>query len=335
MALGASVRGLLDASKFFMGVGKRGLVDEVAERGLVFKQFTGEQIRQAKEGAQTYLIEEATKNLKGGRKLSAKALGYVNVAADIYSEKMLLMFSASEQIARAVTFDMAKQTTSLLMKNKGARAKFIDGISDPGTKNRAVDALLSGNESDVLDVVSSYLNRETMFNYDRMNLAEAARTLGPMFSMFTKWPLKIGGDIVTEFQIRDKKSEAAKIVFERLMAPYLLLVGAQSLLENSDLTESQETFRKTIIKDVSKKAALSSVADAFPEEGFSNPALQTASAVLGGMEAVAESIRQQDLAPLGKMAKTINDYVGVGGLYKVANDFHLLMTNEPLKEDDK
>jgi hypothetical protein len=35
------------------------------------------------------------------------------------------------------------------------------------------------------------------------------------------------------------------------------------------------------------------------------------------------------------MAKTINDYVGVGGLYKVANDFHLLMTNEPLKEDDK
>jgi hypothetical protein len=66
-----------------------------------------------------------------------------------------------------------------------------------------------------------------MFNYDKATMSEFGRYMGPMFSVFTKWPTSIGGDI--NYSIRAKKlPKSVADIGYRYMGP---LAGA-ALMEH-------------------------------------------------------------------------------------------------------
>lgn len=334
---------MLKAMKDFtlQQMGKKGnLVQEAIDRGLVHKEFSGEQIKQLKEGIVDGLLKEATdKGMSIGTVKSARLL---DTLAETYTNTALAMFSASEKIARAASLDMAKKSADLLLKRPKLRASFLDSITDAATHNNLLNSMTSAikdpkAKDKFITDVALYLNRETMFNYDRANLNELGRSAGPWLSMFTKWPAKIGGDIYANYKIRGA-AKGTDLFAKQLLAPFVTYTAIGAALSASvDEGSPEAASYKALIKDMSSKTMLSSLTGLTDKasSGYSNPMMALVGGTAGLFSAAAKAAESGDTRDFEKIAGNINKYIGVGGVQKAADDFSLIFTGESLFPKDR
>ena len=73
---------------------------------------------------------------------------------------------------------------------------------------------------------------ETQFNYNRTTLSEYGRYMGPVFTMFTKWPLSIAGDVRSKLLNEKQYKKAAT----KYLGPLAAFTAADAML-------SPEAFR--------------------------------------------------------------------------------------------
>jgi hypothetical protein len=155
-----------------------------------------------------------------------------------------MAYSGIDSVNRAVTLGVADQMISDLMRNsklaQAALTKFPTVIQSEIQKS-----LVAGNEQAAHRVLAEYLNAATQFNYNRASLSEFGRTMGPLFSTFTKWPSAIAGDIVQEYRDRGIMGGSIRNA-EKYIAPLLLLQVFDSAIlgEGSD---SELSDRKKLL----------------------------------------------------------------------------------------
>lgn len=52
------------------------------------------------------------------------------------------------------------------------------------------------------DLITKHLNSTSVYNYSRASMSEFGRTMGPLFSTFSKWPLATAGDITSAIRTK-------------------------------------------------------------------------------------------------------------------------------------
>lgn len=190
----------------------------LADKGFLPPQWKGELLDAMKESSRRSAVGDA------GR-----------VALEKYENLMLGLFNKSEQLARFVNYSMGRRIARDMVKNPEIRAKMMRSM-DPAYQRTAKKALEEKNYKKLEENVATYLNAQNMFNYDRANMSAFGRQMGPMFSVFSKWPTTIVGRIIQETADKGMMAGGYR-VGQTLLAPYLGLAMADliSKPENNDL----------------------------------------------------------------------------------------------------
>ena len=189
----------------------------LTEEGLLAPQWTGEVLDGLRASAKKSSIAD----------LSSRVL-------DKYEKAMMAGFEGSEKIARATNYFMSKRLAREALQNEKT-AEAVWKSLDPAYQRLFKNAYKSEDLATAEKVLADYFNANNMFHYDRINMSEYGRQMGPLFSVFSKWPTHIGGKIMQEY--RDKGIKKGSIrTAQTLLAPYLGLHAIDSLTrpENND-----------------------------------------------------------------------------------------------------
>jgi hypothetical protein len=129
------------------------------------------------------------------------------------------------------------------------------------------------------DIIGKHTVARTQFHYGVEQKAEFLRTMGPMFSMFTKWPVSIASDFNTIWRENPKAHKAALRMFERYGAPLAAFATLQSQIGDDDQVYN------ALIGDIKSWAPVMSVLDMGI---LNNPAIEAAMSVPGFFKAIIE-----------------------------------------------
>ena len=93
--------------------------------------------------------------------------------------------------------NMAKRLSQSMAANPKFAKNVIASTDSPSFankwKNREMPSKNSPDYAEFETDMISLINANTMFNYDRANMSGYGRTMGPLFSQFSKWPLMMLG----------------------------------------------------------------------------------------------------------------------------------------------
>lgn len=114
---------------------------------------------------------------------------------------------------------------------------------------------------------------KTSLNYNRQTLNQFGRAAGPIFSVFTKWPAAIAGEIVTEWSTRGSKGRAAYTLVKKFAGPLAAMSAIDVMMSGSEDTQqvADAIFSKAGLR---AKAPISSPASLLTGEMFTPPALE-------------------------------------------------------------
>jgi hypothetical protein len=124
--------------------------------------------------------------------------GIVGQAADNLAEKVMLGFEWSEKLNRAVVYESGKMVAADVIAGGKSALKYLDTMPKR-VKAQVLEAAEAGNLELTENLVTRYLADRTMFSYNRMTSSDISRAVGPLFSMFTKYPSAIGGRVLDTF----------------------------------------------------------------------------------------------------------------------------------------
>jgi hypothetical protein len=184
---------------------------ELKERGHLPDHFVGEGLDHIKKG----LADSAA---------SRGVFGNVDKAA----EQLLIGYQMSDTVNRAVTLHIAKQVGDDFLKGRPEAIRYVQNLGR-GVRRQIKMELEKGDSEGVKDAIIDQLISATQFRYNGTALSQFGRDAGPIFSVFTKWPLAVAGDIVNRVQTKGA-GEGAKQVLTKYFGPLVGLMTMDSLI---------------------------------------------------------------------------------------------------------
>lgn len=190
--------------------------DYVYSKGLIDKDWTGE------------AVDVLTGQLRKGmvRELGSKA-------AEKYSHAIMAGFKASELYARAMTALIAEEVGKDMLTTPALRNRVLTNIKSTSYRRALENSLNARDEQAVQKLMVQYMNAGNMYNYSKINQAEFGRTLGPLFSVFSKWPSMAVGSQMREFLNGQGMSPAIAKASSMFWMPYLTMRMADSVSNNT------------------------------------------------------------------------------------------------------
>jgi len=126
-------------------------------------------------------------------------LGAVGRGAKAVNDAGMAIYSSADILNRGIAYDVGQQFAEGLirgdkrymqaLRNLGSAAKVQ--LREAGIQ----DAIRSSDAKKLGDVLGKFLVAKTQYHYGAEQKARFARYMGPLFSMFMKWPTSIGGNI--------------------------------------------------------------------------------------------------------------------------------------------
>ncbi len=177
-------------------------------------------IKRAEEGGfiPAQFSTELRESMRGGIRDTA-TFRLTEKALDKFAGVGMYLFEKSEAINRAVSFELGQVVAKDLVKGTPMAQSFLSSI--PTEIRRGMqEAASQGNEKEVARQMTNYLINKTMFNYNKVHMSQLGRSLGPLFSTFTKWPLSIAGDVYTSY-LRQGASKGSQDLLKRYFGPAL------------------------------------------------------------------------------------------------------------------
>lgn len=200
------------------------LTKMIEAEGILPRQWSGEMIEAVREGIKSSPIKDF------GRK-----------ALDANANLAMALFTKSEIMARANTLFMAKRLGNHLARNPKQVGKILSNMSSSTYRKSVGDALRSGDIPKVQSELNKYMQSTNMFNYDRLNMSEYGRVMGPLFSIFSKWPTATAGKLAHYYISRSPKEATARTL-KVLMMPMM----AATLADQFILDDQSEISKKII-----------------------------------------------------------------------------------------
>lgn len=190
------------------------LGEYVYSKGLIDKDWTGEAV--------DVLSGNLRKSL--ARQMSGKA-------ADLYSQAAMAMFKGSELTSRAMTSLMAEDIAKDMFLYPELRNKLVMNMKSSAYRRALQGALEKRDAEGVKNLLTSYLNSNNMYNYNKLNQAEFARSLGPLFSIFSKWPSMAVGTQMKDFLSGAGVTPAVVRNMRLLYVPYATMYLADKVAD--------------------------------------------------------------------------------------------------------
>ncbi|NIM44025.1 MAG: hypothetical protein GTO54_00040 [Nitrososphaeria archaeon] len=303
-------------------IGSREGMEAMAERlGMVEKEFRGE----LSDALETGLAESAL------FKANDKVVKW-------WSKSAMWLFSKSEKFARIQNYHMAKRVADDVIRsvkggvnNSDTRAamQFLNDIPDRAyreemqalVRRMSTGKLRGGEERKLTEYMTEYLNAQSMFNYTRANMSEFGRTMGPIFSVFTKWPTSMYGKAFQQLHDEGKLSGGA-----RLARFFLYPLVAAQIADASLGDLKDEPLYKTVVgkQGMAGATPASALVGMTKGEFLAPPVLQALEGMGTGVPLIAKGVVTADGKPIRKgvrkIEQSMNGYVPLYNLYPFFNE---------------
>ncbi len=174
----------------------------------------------------------------------------VNALADI----SMKLYTTADTITRSATRNMAEGIARDAMSGNEAALSHIVRVS-PGYLSAIRRAMKAGDVDKVVDLYSNYLLSSTQFNYNRVSMSQMGRSMGHLFSMFSKWPTAVLGEIggyVDSKMINRAMPAATGKILARYLMPLALTVAVQKLWWEDAQEDVPAPVRALVGKDIRK-----------------------------------------------------------------------------------
>lgn len=244
-------------------------------------------------------------------KVPANTLGAINNIGMIPFEKMI-------QANRAVAVSTAKVMAHDLVNGSAGASKALSNFP------RNIQAAVHGvaTELEKSDILGRYLNAVTQYNYDRMNMSEFGRTMGPLFSAFSTWPTNTLGDIVYEFRNKGVIGGAMRNT-EKYVAPFAMLYAVDFAIRHHNRGGEMSDRQKALMGGggLTSTAPIGSLGAFLKGEAITPPVINaiTETVVHPLMEATKHPDRAQQTFMKG-FSNSLNSFAPAAGLVHFVTD---------------
>lgn len=238
---GDAVRRLIPA----YGAAARSLLDGTARRAL------------EKQGAvPSSQLFEAQRDLRDS--LGRSPIGqWAQEKQDAAASIAMKLYETSDIVSRAGTAHIAAGVVRDAMQGAPAAVAHLTAVS-PGYATALRRALRAGDRDTATRLYTQYLQGFTQFNYNRVSMSEFGRAMGPIFSMFSKWPTSIAGELGGYLDARaigrPMQGDTGRVLW-KYMAPLFLTGWAQGTNREGGWDEAADEHpaaKAVVGKDVRK-----------------------------------------------------------------------------------
>lgn len=245
-------------------------------------------------------------------KMPASFLQAVNTVGMVPFEKMI-------QVNRAIAVSTAKVMAHDISAGSQAAQKALARFP----RNIQVAVRDAGSEADRADILGRYLNSVTQYNYDRMNMSEFGRTMGPLFSAFSTWPTNTLGDIIYEGRNRGFFGSIPRNL-EKYVAPLGMLYAVDYAIRNSGGNRGEMSDRQKAVfggGGLTSMAPLGSLGAFAKGEAITPPVINaiTESVIHPLLEASKHPDRAQQTFMKG-FSNSLNSFAPAAGLVHFVTD---------------
>jgi hypothetical protein len=171
--------------------------------------------------------------------------------SDKYAHYAMYLYDLTDAINRYTTINMVKQITKDLVAGKKRALQFLGNLEE-GYKSRLARMLKAGAGADEIErELAEFLLGKTQFHYGGHALSDYGQYMGRFFSMFTKWPAMIYGDMA-ELASKGKWGQMTK----RYFAPWAALAAIGSTIGDEDIDPRQRALLGQALTTWSPMSAL-------------------------------------------------------------------------------
>lgn len=161
-------------------------------------------------------------------------------AIEKYSQLAMFMYEGAEKANRAVALNVADSITRDLLSGSADARKFMLTV-EPAYRTRFQQLLKAGNQEQLQEAVRNFVVGRTIFNYDKAALSEYGRSMGHLFSTFTKWPLSVASNVLEEYETKGFGKGSARVAAKYVL-PFAALYAFSHLLEDEEGPSPQQQF---------------------------------------------------------------------------------------------
>lgn len=217
--------------------------------------------------------------------MRSEAAQSIGKASHAVASIIMKPYEWAEAANRSIAWGASKMMASDL--KQGSKVANDVLAEFPLSVKRAVDkAKAAGDWNAVEDLIGNHIINSTQYQYNRASMSEFGRTMGPLFSGFTKWPTATLGQSVEAFRSKGLKGGALDFG-TKLIAPLALLETADMIM-NQTVTPiiGQDRADKLFSKSgLSQSAPIGNLKGIVTGDFFTPPVVDTALKMFIGQSA--------------------------------------------------
>jgi len=157
--------------------------------------------------------------------------------SDGYTKMAMGMYEMAERANRVIVVQMGKLVAKDLLAGDPTARKYLNNLN-VGMRNELMDAIKANKPELVEQMIVNNLLDKTVFQYNRLSMSNFGRVMGPVLSVFSKWPTAIAGDVLDAYA-RKGMGKGSKELAGRYLAPFAVL-GVLNLAITGESAFKQE-----------------------------------------------------------------------------------------------
>ena len=235
------------------------------------------------------------------------------------NETLMAIYSVGDMTNRAVTYKMGGQFARDLMEGDKAALDAFRNLGSAARSNlqaaglrQAIDA---GDIAKAEDILGKWLVAKTQFHYGIEQKAKYARFMGPLFSMFTKWPTSIGSEIVDIWRENPGAYRKMQRYSQLYAAPLMALMGIDYAV-TEEFGGREDGAYAYLVGSAAQASPLNSLEFTL----FQNPTLEMLDYVAGSAKKVMEDPSMDTAGAAGKNIIKRVSKQGLGAVSAIINE---------------
>ena len=235
------------------------------------------------------------------------------------NEHLMAIYSIGDMTNRAVTYHMGKRLASDLAKGDEAAIKALRNMGQAAKSNLQAaglrDAIEAGDMLKAGDILGKFLVAKTQFHYGLEQKAKYARFMGPLFSMFTKWPTSVGSEMIDIWKENPGAYRKMKRYSQLYASPLMALIGIDYAIDE-EFGGREDGAYAYLVGSAAQSSPLSSLEFTL----FQNPTLEMADYMVGSVKKVIEDPSQEAAASAAKNIVKRASKQGFGSVSAIINE---------------
>ena len=248
-----------------------------------------------------------------------------------YAHVSMALYRLSDDVNRSITYHAAQRLAEDLIANGGTGSAGAALARLPRLlRQEAATYIQRGDQRKLGERLAQHLISTTQFQYNRFSMSEMGRAMGPLFSIFSKWPSEVAGDILGTLRGEGRLLPDKSVrLLQKYLMPVAALGGMQSLLLGPPEEMSDRDKMLYGSKGLVDWAPLPAVTPLIKGEVATPPAVDALLPLIGMVSGLAEGDEERT-----KAAGLKAGWVGARTFLPGMSVFRLLLDDIPTLATD-